>query len=541
MWWSPAGSKLAYLQFNQTEVPVATIQYYSTSPYAENIALHYPKAGFPNPITKLMVYRSDSGETVAINVLGEYVTGVAWATEDLIVVRVLNRLQNEKTFYACDSGSGECSSLGSFNSTTWITGNIPLTLITDQLDQQYIVDLLDNNGYNHLALITVNTTFEDRLTPELPLFLTEGDWEVTDFVGYSSVSQLFYFVSTEVSPLERHIYSVDINGSTKTKLTTNSGWYEATMSTTGSWMTIFFNGNVSTVPSTYLKSTKSGVEIVIDNNSALNTTLDSLSLPQPQFFNFTSNNSTLNGLMLLPPKFQTYKEYPVILQVYGSPGSQIATNSFSLGLNTYLASQGCIVAMVDGHGTGGRGNAFQTQVYKQLGVYEVQEQMDAIAYLQSLKFVDPKYIAMWGWGYGGFVTALAMATPVKAVNSTSVNFIAGASVAPITDWIFYDSVFTERYMQMPQNNQQGYNVASVLNKEMNVERDFLLVHGTADPLIHLQNSVVLSRMLVSRKFGFSEQLYTNADDSFAGSDVLEQMYSKLSKFLMSQLRITTQP
>jgi dipeptidyl-peptidase-4 len=334
-----------------------------------------------------------------------------------------------------------------------------------------------------------------------------------------------FFLSAEVSPLERQLYSVSIDGTAKARITTEDGWFSASFDPWTEYYILTSAG--PQIPTQHIRSSLDpALSIVLEDNKELRDNLAQYELPQKKFITVPLHDGEkMNAYLLFPPDFDETSKYPVLVNVYGGPGSQTVTKMYELGFHAYVASQlGYIVASVDGRGTGARGNHWQKQTYLNLGVLEVQDQITAAKYLQTLEYVDGNHIGIWGWSYGGFMTSSIMST-------IDTPFKFGMCVAPVTDWRFYDTVYTERYMRTPQENPNGYNITSVLNHAANMkDNTFLLAHGSGDDNVHFLNSAELMKILVNKDIQFEFMMYPNRDHSISAG-ARPHLYHFLANYL----------
>jgi len=390
--------------------------------------------------------------------------------------------------------------------------------------QNKFITIQRNQGFPHIALYYSNGTFIQ--------YLTTGDFHVDQIKGVSLASGVIYYTSTELqsgqpaNPLRRYIWSVDLNGK-KTKISIFDGWNSVDVSPSGQYY-VQTNEN-SIMPPTYtLKSfTNPIIEKVLENNTALNNLLASVHLPTKQFITLQiASNITLNAYVLFPPGYDanSNRKFPVLMNVYGGPGSQTVFDRFALGIGAYISSLGYIYASVDGRGTGFRGNNFEKVVYQQLGIIETQDQVAAAKELQKLSYIDGSRIGIFGASYGGFMVANCM-------TDQSGVFGLGVSVAPVTDWRFYDSVYTERYMLTPLLNPTGYANTSVLTKVANIKKPFFLIHGTGDDNVHFLNSVELSEAMIEANIYYRAMYYPNRDHSITGNNARQHYYQNVVNFL----------
>jgi len=395
------------------------------------------------------------------------------------------------------------------NSTTWLDNNAIIFL--NQIG--YFVILQDNGGYNHIALYDQNGNSQG--------FLTSGNWEVTT-ISYVNETSIFFF-STQKDSTERHLYS--INWVTKTapqQITSGVGYYSADFS--GSNYILYYNG--PNIPTQTMKSTIDlTYNYVIEDNSQLAAVLSHFALPTREFLELPTNFGNMNAFIMYPPNFDQKKKYKLLMHCYGGPGSQMVLKTWKFDYDTYLASQlGIIIASVDGRGTGGKGNVFKNSVYKNLGNLESYDQVGGALYFNTLPFVSS--IGIWGWSYGGYLT---LKTLERAPNL--IKF--AVSVAPVSDWRFYDTVYTERYMLTPALNPTGYTTSSTLYSVCNItSNSLLLMHGTGDDNVHFQNTVEFANVLIKNNIMFETIFFPNQDHSIV--QYRRYLYSKMNAFLNSK-------
>ncbi|MEM8892243.1 MAG: prolyl oligopeptidase family serine peptidase, partial [Bacteroidota bacterium] len=361
--------------------------------------------------------------------------------------------------------------------------------------------------------------------------LTKGEFEVEEILGVDEENELIYFLSTEVSPFERHLYSINFKGKKKKKLTDTAGKHSITVS---SALNYFVDS--------YSTQTKPGVTRLVNNkgeslktlvdNATLEQRLSKLDIKAPEFFSFTTTEDIdLNGWMIKPTSFDPAKKYPVLMFVYGGPRSQEVLNewgSFNYLWYQMLAQQGYIIACVDGRGTGARGRDFATVTYGELGKYETIDQIEAAKYLGDQAYIDADRIGIWGWSYGGYMTALCM-TKGNGI------FKSGISVAPVTNWRFYDTIYTERYLKTPQLNPSGYDQNSPINFANQLQGKLLLVHGTGDDNVHVQNSMEMINALVASNKQFDLFFYPNRNHGIYGGYTRYHLYKKMTDFVLENL------
>jgi dipeptidyl-peptidase-4 len=390
-------------------------------------------------------------------------------------------------------------------------------------DKKHFIILSEKSGFRHL--------YKHNMNGELVNQITKGKWPVTKFYGIDESSDLVYFQSAEVSPMDRNVYSIKSTGKLKKKLDNKAGTNRASFS---NGFKYFINYHTSANTPNYITlNAANGEEIrVLENNESLKVHLKRYPLTKKTFFSFkTSEGVKLNAWKILPPNFDENKKYPVFLTIYGGPGSQTVTNSWG-GQNYFwhqmLAQKGYIVVSVDNRGTGARGVDFKKVTYKQLGKYETMDQIEAAKYFAKQQYVDAKRIGVQGWSYGGYMSSLCL---LKG----AAYFKAAIAVAPVTNWRYYDSIYTERYMQTPQENENGYDDNSPINHVEKLEGNYLLVHGSADDNVHFQNTTEMINALVKADKQFDLAVYPNKNHGIYGGNTRYHLYKKMTDFLLENL------
>ncbi|MBE0640775.1 MAG: S9 family peptidase, partial [Bacteroidales bacterium] len=368
--------------------------------------------------------------------------------------------------------------------------------------------------------------------------LTTGPWDVAELLGVDEKNGLVYYLSTETSPLDRMLYSVDLKGRKRTMISTRKGTNTVDFSAGFSYYVNRWS-DVNT-PTVVTVNDRKGREIrVIRDNARLEKVAQEMGWTPTEFFSFGSPEITLsdgrpvelNGFLVKPWNFDPSKKYPVVMLVYGGPGSQLVRNAYSYrtAWQQYLASKGYVVACVDNRGTGARGEEFKKMTYLQLGKYETIDQIEAAKYLASLPWVDATRIGIWGWSYGGFMSTLA-------ITKGADHFKAAIAVAPVSNWRYYDNIYTERFMRTPQENPEGYDGNSPIFHVDKLKGNYLLIHGTADDNVHYQNSIDLVSALVAANKPFDLMVYPNSNHGiFTGKNTTLHLYEKMTSFLLENL------
>ena len=522
--WSPDGAKIAFYTFDETRVPEYNMQLWGKL-YPQDYKFKYPKAGEANSIVTVSVYDLNSGKTVLLDTGKEtdmYLPRLKWTNNpNLVSIQRLNRLQNTLELLHANATTGQATVVIKETDKAYVDITDDLTYLKD--GKSFIFSS-EKNGYNHLYLYNLNGKLERQIT--------EGNWEVSSFIGYDEKNKLVYYSSTEVSPLERHLYSITAQGKNKKRLTATAGTHTTNMSGDFSYY-IDYSSAANVPPTVSLHTAKEGKLVkVLEDNQALKTKLAQYQVAPQEFFSFkTKDNTTLNGWMIKPVNFDPSKKYPVLMFVYGGPGSQQVLNSW--GGSNYLWYQvliqkDIIIACVDNRGTGGRGAAFKKVTYANLGKYETEDQVEAAQYLGGHSYIDKNRIGIWGHSYGGYMTLLAL-TKGKGV------FQAGIAVAPVTNWRYYDSIYTERYLKTPQDNAAGYDTNSPLTYAKQLQGELLLIHGTGDDNVHFQNSVAMQDALISANKQFESFYYPNRNHGVSGGPTLLHRFTMMTDFLERKL------
>ncbi|MFP4090637.1 MAG: S9 family peptidase [Cyclobacteriaceae bacterium] len=524
-YWSPEGDKLAYLSFNEAAVNEYNMQLWSEL-YPADYRFKYPKAGEANSEISLSVYHLDEDKTVKMEVGEdyEYIPRVKWTTDNNMLSFIrMNRLQNRMELLFADATTGKTELVMKEEAKTYVDveSNDQLIFLPDG---RHFLTTSESSGYRHIYLY--------RTDGSLVRQITDGAWEVTELTTYDPERELIYFTSTEESPLQRHLYSIKLNGKRKKKLTEGPGTYEANFSPDHRYY-VLYHSSVDSPLTVSLHEAPSARQIsVLEDNQLLKEELQTYELGNKEFFTFrTPEDTLLYGYMIKPADFDPNKKYPVLMYVYGGPGSQQVRDSWQSSRDYwfhYLAQEGYIVACIDNRGTGGRGRDFKHITYGQLGKYEVQDQIAGAKYLGGLPYVDADRIGIWGWSYGGYMASLALFIGNDV-------FTAGIAVAPVSNWRFYDTIYTERYLQTPQLNAAGYDAFSPLTHAAKLEGDFLLVHGTGDDNVHFQNAIALQDALIAAGKQFDSFFYPNRNHGIYGGNTRLHLFEMITDFVKEKI------
>jgi dipeptidyl-peptidase-4 len=524
--WSPNSDKIAFYKFDESDVKVFNMTKYNEDLYPENYAFKYPKAGEKNSVVSIHVYNLQNDKTNLMNVgeeTDQYISRIKWTTKnnELVIIRE-NRLQNHIEILISDAISGKSNVIYSEKNDRYIERiNDWYMTMTDD-GEQFIINS-EKDGWNHLYLYNM----DGKLVKQL----TTGNWEVTDFYGIDSKTKTLYYQSAEESNLNRAVYSIKLDGSKKKKISKKKGNNRAAFSK-GFKYYINYYKNINSPLYITLHNKKDKLIRVLEDNQTLKQNAKEYGFSPIELvtINTPSSNWDLNAAMIKPANFDPEKKYPLLVFLYGGPGSQVVQDTWirRQAWHQMLAQKGYIVVYIDNRGTGGRGEEFKKITYGQLGKYETIDQIEAAQYLSSLTYIDENRTGIWGWSYGGF-----MSTSCLLLGNNV--FEMAIAVAPVTSWRFYDSIYTEIYMGLPQNNPEGYDNNSPLNHTEKLKGKFLLIHGTADDNVHFQNSIRLSEKLVQNNKPFEMQFYMDKDHGIYGGNTRIHLYNKMTNFILENL------
>jgi len=520
--WSPDSRKIAFYRFDESRVKEFTLQYYGGI-YPENYTYKYPKAGEDNSIVDVMIYHLESGATVTVNLGSErdiYIPRIKWTNDpETLAIYRMNRHQNHLELLLAGSDTGETTLLLDETNPWYIEITDDLTFLRD--GKRFLITS-EKDGFNQIYLYDMSGQLIRQLTTE--------DQDVTALYGVDEeTGQVYYQVAT--TAVDRNLYTVSIEGKKSKPLTKQPGFNSAQWSSNFRYF-IHTWSTINTPPVVTLCKAD-GTEIrVLETNEKLKERMKEYGFQSVDFFTVpTDDGLTLNGWMLKPPSFDPQKKYPVLFTIYGGPGSQTVLNRWGSAStwNQYMAQQGIIVVSVDNRGTGARGQDFKKCTYRELGKYETLDQIAAAQYLADLSYVDPERIGMWGWSFGGYLTLSCMTKGAEY-------FSVGVAVAPVTNWKYYDNIYTERFMRTPGENEQGYEENSPVNHAGKLSGKLLIIHGMADDNVHPQNTYDMVTALVAADKKFSLQLYPNSNHGiYSGKNTTWHNYSRMTDFLLKHL------
>ena len=522
--WSADSKKLAYIRFDESLVPEFTMNIYKKDLYPTVETFKYPKAGEKNAIASLHIYDATSQATKEIklgNYSDFYIARMQWTKEaNTLCCQVLNRHQDNLDLIFVDGTTGVAKVVLNEKDKAYVDVTDNLTFLKDNS----FIWTSEKDGFNHIYLY-------DK-TGKLKNQVTSGKWEVTAYYGFDEKTKTVYYQSVENGSINRDVYKIGLDGKNKLRLSSKTGTNAAIFSPSFDYFISTFSS--ATQPPLYtLNSSKDGKQVQeIQNNDGLSEKLKKFNIPTKEFFELTTEKGNkLNAWIFKPKDFDATKKYPVFMYQYSGPGSQQVNNGW-LDTDDYwfmsLTQQGYIVACVDGRGTGFKGADFKKCTQKELGKYEVEDQIDAAKVIGNYAFVDKTRIGIFGWSYGGFMSS-------NCLFKGNDVFKMAIAVAPVTNWRFYDSIYTERYLQTPQENASGYDMNSPINFVDKLKGNFLLVHGTADDNVHLQNSMQMIEALVQANKQFDWAIYPDKNHGIYGGKTRIQLFTKLTNFVKEKL------
>lgn len=522
--WSKDSKKVAYIRFDESQVPEFSMSMFGKDLYPTMQTFKYPKAGEKNAVVSLHIYDVNSNGLKNIN-LGNYndfyIARMKWTNDaNTLSAQILNRHQNNLDLLFIDGNSGAVKVALNEKDKAYVDVTDNLTFLKDNS----FIWTSEKDGFNHIYLYDKNGKLKNQLT--------KGKWEVTNYYGLDEKTNTVFYQSVENGSVNRDVYRIGLDGKNKVRLSQNTGTTAATFSPNFQYYISTFSS--ASQPTTYtLNEAKFGKQVqVIQSNESLAAKLKSYDLPSKEFFVLkTAKGNELNAWMIKPKDFDTAKKYPVFMYQYSGPGSQQVNNEWNSTDDYWfmmLAQQGYIVACVDGRGTGFKGADFKKVTQLQLGKYEVEDQIDAAKVIGNYSFVDKARIGIFGWSYGGFMSA-------NCILKGNDTFKMAIAVAPVTNWRFYDSVYTERYMQTPQENASGYDDNSPINHVDKLKGKFLLIHGSGDDNVHVQNSMQMMEALIQANKQFDSQIYPDKNHGIYGGKTRIQLYTKMTNFIKENL------
>ncbi len=523
--WSADSKKIGFMSFDVRDMK----QYYLPKwegVYPDYEVFAYPKAGYDNAKVSIRVYHCDAKTLTTMDTGSDtdiYLPRIFWLPSNQLAFIRLNRLQNKQDILFADINTGKSKLQYTIQSDTYIDFNANETFYF-LADRFFFTSA--NNGYKHIYM--------KEYAKKEAMQITKGEWEVIQFSGINTSMKKIFFTSNQHATHQNHLYEIGFEGKNKKKLTEEPGYYEANFDPTGSFYTLTYS-HAKKPNQVVLKRVdqREVIDVLVDNKE-LTEKLSSFQIPDRSFITIEVNDVELKGYMIKPPGFDESKKYPVLMYVYGGPGSQIVVDKFEYNRPTrvfrdiIMSQAGYIVYCFDNRGTGGRGKVFEDQVYKHLGELESDDQIALAKKLGALPYVDKDRIGIWGWSYGGYLSALSM------FRGEGV-FKAAISVAPVTDWQLYDNIYTERYMQRPKDNPAGYHSFAPIHHYEKLSGAFLLVHGMADDNVHHQHSIALQHKLIEANKPFQCVYLPGQNHRMDKGNAMRYLLNMMKDFIINEL------
>ena len=518
--WAPDGEHIAYYKFDETNVKEFSMDLFKGGLYPTQEVFKYPKAGEENSVVRIYFYNLEKDKSTYIYTEKdyEYIPRIKWTkNSNLLALYGMNRHQNELDFVLADATSNTNKVLFTEKDNYYIDIHDNLTFLPDD----NFIWTSEKDGFNHIYIKGLDGSEQQ---------ITKGDWEVTSFDGVDSDKMELYYRSTEEGSINRTLYVHNLFTGKKRKLSTQIGDNSIKFSDNFKYYLNSYS-NANTAPYYTLHKSNGEQLKILEDNAEFNAKMKEFNLSKKEIFSIKTEEAELNAWMIKPPNFDSNKKYPLFMFLYGGPGSQQVKNSF--GWTNYywyqmLAQNGYIVACVDNRGTGGKGSEFKKMTYKELGKYELIDQINAAKYFGNLDYIDSKRIGIQGWSYGGYMSSLAITKGADI-------FSLAIAVAPVTNWRYYDNIYTERYMQTPQENANGYDENSPINHVDKLKGDYLLIHGSADDNVHVQNSMEMISALVKANKKFDLFIYPDKNHGIYGGNTRLHLYQKMTDFILKNL------
>ncbi len=538
--WSPNSKRLAFIRFDESQVPTMPLIWYEDGMYPRQSEFKYPKVGENNSIVSVHLYDAETdamlGKIMGIE-LTDYVPRIHWTRDNELVVTRLNRRQDTLELLQALPERVIFDREERLN-------YIPVRLLLRETDPAYVEIESENklifleksryflwtserSGFQHLYRYPLNPAAAEKETA-----LTNGAFDLTAFYGVDEKNGTFYYQTATPSPLDRQIWEGHLDGTAPRLLTPGKGTYEAAFSPTFDYFTLSWS-DANTPPVHSLRDRKGNILRTFTDNSRVMKNAKDYGFVKKEFFTFSlSDGTVLNGWMLKPANASPEKKCPVLFDIYGGPGSQTVQNQYDGYVGAWhqmLVQKGIAVVSVDNRGTGGRGRDFKKCTQLKLGHYETEDQIAAARYLATLPYIDATRIGIWGWSFGGYLST-------SCVLKGSDVFKMAMAVAPVTNWKWYDTAYTERYMSDTKSNGQGYEDNSPVNFAGRLRgNNYLICHGVTDDNVHWQQSVEMINALIKTNRQFETYYYPNRNHGIYGDNATRHLFTKLTQFVMDKL------
>ena len=521
--WSPDSNNIAYIKFDESEVPIFSMDIYGSALYQFPYMFRYPKAGEKNSIVNIKLYNIKSKKTVKIEFEDNnpyYIPRIKFdLTYNKLYVQTINRLQNHLKLWKINIIDNEPILLLEEKDKYYVSIHDDLKVLNDQS----FLWTSERDGFNHIYHYSKNGKLINQIT--------KGLWDVTSLYRYNEKSKEIYYQSVQNGSINRTIHSISLNGKKIKNFGLSKGFNGANFSFDGKYF-IYSYSDEKTPPVYYLSDSHKGNKIKeLLNNWDLKLSLSKFKLPNKEFSEIQINGENLNMWILKPNNFSPNKNYPVLMYQYSGPGSQQVANRWGNERSLWhkmLANMGYVIVCVDGRGTGFKGSEFKKMTYLNLVKYETIDQINVAKKIGELPYVDSERIGIWGWSFGGH-----MAT--NCLLKGNDIFSMAIAVAPVTNWRFYDTIYTERFMRTPQENPDGYDLNSPINYADRLKGKFLIIHGSADDNVHVQNTMRMVEALIQNDKQFEWMIYPDKNHGIYGGNTTKHLYTKMTNFILNNL------
>ncbi|PWH86304.1 S9 family peptidase [Brumimicrobium oceani] len=519
--WSPNSEYIAYLRFDESDVKEFTMMYFEEL-YPTPYTFKYPKTGEDNSKVCLKVAKVKNAKSTTIE-LGdyEYIPRLKFSsTENKLMALTLNRHQNHLKYHWIDVTAKKMPA-----DVIYQEQDEAYVEIDDNLyflkDGKHFIRTSEKDGYNHIYKIGIDGSSQQ---------ISEGKWDVIEFMGINEEKGILYYTSAEEGPQFTALYSIGLDGTKKDKISDNKGTNSITFS---QGMQYYVNrwSNINTPPVYSLHDATGKLIMELESNEILKYLMNDFNFQQKEFITVEGATHDLNAWILYPPNFDSTKQYPVYFNVYGGPGSNMVKDAYDGGNGAYhqlLAQKGYIVMSVDPRGTMYRGAQFKKSTYLQLGKLETEDMIAVAKYIKKWDFVDPDRIGIMGWSYGGYMASLA-------ITKGAADFKMGIAVAPVTNWRYYDNIYTERFMRTPQENALGYDDNSPINHVDKLKGNYFIIHGSGDDNVHVQNAMEMVTALVKADKDFDQFIYPNKDHGIYGGNTRNHLFRMMLEYTLENL------
>ena len=529
--WSPNSDKIAFYRFDECKVKEFEMTMFGKL-YPSTTKFKYPKAGEANSTINILVYdlRSELNAEMEIGKEADiYIPRMQFTKDNnTLAIQRLNRLQNKLEILLANTSTGKSNVIYTEENKFYVDITDNLTFLDD--NKTFIITS-ERNGFNHL--------YQYDLKGKLVKQITSGNFDVDGFYGIDEKTKTIFYSSPEMMEgkisknlsAERFVYSIGLNGKNKKNLTPKHGWNSPTFNSSLSYFLNTYS-NINSPPIYTINTAAGNVLRVLESNEKLNTKLANYVVSKAELMSIKNEvGDDLNAFIIKPENFDATKKYPVIIYAYNGPGHQLAVDRW-MGSNYYyyqvLANKGYIIFCADGRGTGFKGEAFKKCTYLNLGKLEIEDQIFLAKSLGKLSYVDAARIGFWGWSFGGYMASLAISKGADVFKST-------IAVAPVTNWRFYDNIYTERYMRTPQENGKNYDDNSPINHVEKIKGNYLIIHGTADDNVHFQNTVEMLDAMIKKNVKYDSEFYPNKNHGISGGKTRYHLYDKMLSFWLEKL------